>query len=352
MKAVKIILKTIIILLLAAVVAVAGLVGYLTITEYRPAEREAVVCTPSGTEPVGEGDRLTVLTFNVGYGGLGAQQDFFMDGGATVRAEAADVEENLQGITEFLQEQNADVYFLQETDRNAKRSYYTDEAALFQEALGCSAAFAYNYKCGFVPYPLPFIGRVESGLLTLTDLTVSEAERVSLPVPFSWPVRTANLKRCLLIERVPVGTSGRELVLINLHLEAYDDGTGKAAQTRMLAELIAEEYEKGNYVIAGGDFNQTFPDALDRFPLLEDNTWKPGEIDAESFSGFGVLVSDDRCPTCRLLNTPYDPNTSQVYVLDGFIVSDNVRVEAVETLDCGFRYSDHNPVKLTVTLSA
>ena len=31
-----------------------------------------------------------------------------------------------------------------------------------------------------------------------------------------------------------------------------------------------EEYEKGNYVVAGGDFNQTFEPVANSFPLTED----------------------------------------------------------------------------------
>lgn len=50
---------------------------------------------------------------------------------------------------------------------------------------------------------------------------------------------------------------------MNLHLEAYDDGEGKEAQTAMLLQILQEEYVKGNYVIAGGDFNQSFPDGTD-----------------------------------------------------------------------------------------
>lgn len=38
------------------------------------------------------------------------------------------------------------------------------------------------------------------------------------------------------------------------------------------------------------------------------------------------------------------------YTIDGFIVSPNVEVTSVETLDAGFAYSDHNPVKLQVKL--
>lgn len=117
--------------------------------------------------------------------------------------------------------------------------------------------------------------RCKSGVLTLSAYQPAQAQRQSLPVPFKWPIRVANLKRCLLVERIPVADSGRELVLINLHLEAYDDGEGKAAQTRQLLDFIHQEYEKGNYVIAGGDFNQTF-EGVQRFGGQLEGKWTPG----------------------------------------------------------------------------
>lgn len=51
----------------------------------------------------------------------------------------------------------------------------------------------------------------------------------------------ANLKRCLLVSRISVEGTDREFVLVNLHLEAYDDGEGKIAQTRQLAALLEAE---------------------------------------------------------------------------------------------------------------
>ena len=59
-------------------------------------------------------------------------------------------------------------------------------------------------------------------------------------------------------------------------------------------------------------------------------------------------------PTCRLLNQPYDPSDTahtQYYVIDGFILSPNVEVKSVSTIDCGFENSDHNPVELVVELN-
>jgi hypothetical protein len=42
---------------------------------------------------------------------------------------------------------------------------------------------------------------------------------------------------------------------------------------------------------------------------------------------------------------------TQYFSIDGFLVSPNVDVASVKTLDLGFEYSDHNPVLLTVSLN-
>ena len=139
-----------------------------------------------------------------------------------------------------------------------------------------------------------------------------------------------------------------ELVVVNLHLEAYDDGEGKAAQTAMLFQILEEEYARGNYVIAGGDFNQTFPGTLEKWPIGEGDVWAPVVLEAESLPEGWSYVYDDSSPTCRLLDAPYDSGTSQHYVLDGFIVSPNVEVLSVQTQDLGFKYSDHNPVVMEI----
>ena len=161
------------------------------------------------------------------------------------------------------------------------------------------------------------------------------------------------MKRCLLVSRLPIEGSDRELVLINLHLEAYDSGEGKIAQTRQLTEFIQREYEKGNYVIAGGDFNQVFPGSLEVYPNTHAENWAPGVLEEGSLPEGFIFAFDLSVPTCRLLNQPYDPSdtvNTQYFVIDGFILSPNVRLDSVETLDKSFADSDHNPVLLRVTL--
>lgn len=337
-------------LLLAVVIFIVGAFLVLTLTEYKPQDVE-VIAPPSGTKTLEEGAALTIVTYNTGYAALGEDADFFMDGGKTSRPDSkAVIERYMAGISEELKSMGADIYFLQEVDTDSKRSYGVNEAEYYSEALGLPYDFAYNFKSTYTPYPIPdTIGHVESGLAVYTDLAVSDASRIQLPIPFSWPVRCFNLKRCLLINRIPVSGTDKELVLIDLHLEAYDDGEGKIAQTKQLYDLLGEEIEKGNYVIAGGDFNQTFPGAAE-FPVITEGSWMPGTLENELPDGF-VFAFDVDSATCRLLDTPYKGNENpQYYIIDGYIVSSNLTVTSVEAVETNFVNSDHQPIMMTFVL--
>ncbi len=351
----KILLKIILNLLLIVVLAVFGLLSWLSYTEYMPAPIEAVeVGRPGEGGAVPSGEPMTVLSWNVGYAGLGRNEDFFMDGGKSSKpAESGVVYAYLDGIMKTIREQAPDLALLQEVDADSARTYEIDERPYLETDMD-NTAFALNYSCPFVPVPWPPIGKVNSGLFTMTqDLKIESAERLSLPCPFSWPLRIANLKRCLLVSYLPVEGSDRQLVLVNLHLEAYDDGAGKIAQTNQLRDFMEDEYAKGNYVIAGGDFNQVFPGSLTQYPNRHEKEWTPGVLDESLLPEGWTLAYDLYTPTCRLLNKPYDPADTvgtQHYVIDGLILSPNVELLAVETVDAGFVNSDHNPVKALVQL--
>ena len=327
-------LKILLILVLALVIAVGGLLGWLTATEYRPAAvEEADVVRAGDVESVKEGETLKVLSWNVGYAGLGRGEDFFMDGGTRSKPDSRDtVLRYLGGISASIEEIDPDLVLLQEVDSNSGRTYSIDERGYLGGGMSCES-YALNYSCPFVPVPVPPIGKVNSGLYTMTD--------------------DLNLKRCLLVNYLPIEGSDKQLVLVDLHLEAYDSGEGKIAQTRQLMGFLEDEYLKGNYVIAGGDFNQIFPGGLEQYPNEHPELWTPGLLEEESLpEGFRYLF-DLSVPSCRLLNQPYDPSdtaNTQYYVIDGFIVSPNVTVESVEGLDLGFENADHNPVLITVTL--
>lgn len=347
--------KVIGIIVAILVVFILALVAFLTVTEYNPPATQEIEIHGVARETLEPGQSVSVVTWNAGYGGLSGQADFFMDGGDGVRTVSHDgVLANLAGIEDELAALDPDFIFLQEVDQDSERTYGINERARIATAFApaYASAYALNYDVAYVPYPLPPIGAVESGIMTLSRMQASNAERIQLPCPFSWPVRLGNLKRCLLVERLPIRGSSAELVLVNLHLEAYDDGEGKAAQTAQLAQLLQEERAKGNYVIAGGDFNQTFPGGLDKYPIKNDDLWTPGTLDDSMLPDGWRFAYDMSAPTCRLDNQPYDAGSdaTQHYVIDGFILSPNVELTSVQTQDDGFRFSDHNPVLLNIRL--
>ncbi len=351
------------------VVCFALLLAFLTVSEYRPAAQETLDIKSGDTKTVlKEGSSLSVMTWNVGYGALGDNADFFMDGGKSVQtADTVRVNQNLTGIADEIKSVSPDIVFLQEVDINSSRSHDIDEAETIETQLQAANAaklsnstFAYNFKVAFIPYPIPPIGKVNGGILTLSNYSIESSVRYALPTPFKWPVRLGNLKRCLMVDKIPVSNadgsaSGKYLVMVNLHLEAYDDGEGKKAQTEMLKEVLQEEADKGNYVIAGGDFNQTFSGTDDSMYPEYEGKWHCGEVDQSEFSSDWQFEMDNSVPTCRSLDQAYagaDQTNFQYYMIDGFIVSKNVSVSSVKTQSKSFANSDHNPVVMQVKLNA
>ncbi len=355
-KIVKRVGKVIGIVLAICVLIVVGGLTYLTITEYKPEDTVALTVEGEASKKVAGGDSFTLMSWNIGYGDLANYSDFFMGGGKSVQNSTKEqVQDNVQGFIDEINTIQPDILFLQEVDVNSKRSYnINQQQTIMDNTTGYNTSYAPNFKVEYVPYPIPTIGKVNSGIMTFSKYDVTEATRVALPNPFSYPVRMANLKRCLLVSRIPVEGSDKELVLVNLHLEAFDDGEGKVAQTKILREFMQKEVEAGNYVIAGGDFNQTFTNAdASMYPLTSDKVWKPGTLDINDFGEGWQFFMDNKTPTCRSTDKPLlgnDPETFQYYLIDGFIVSDNVQVDSVTTQDLKFEHTDHNPVVMKVTL--
>ena len=116
--------------------------------------------------------------------------------------------------------------------------------------------------------------------------------------------------------------------------------------------LMQEEFNKGNYVIAGGDFNQTYSNVdISKYPKRND--WVCPVIDVAQYPDFTFRM-DDLVPTCRSLNKPYyntDKETHQYYMIDGFVVSNNITINSLETLNLDFKNTDHNPVLMSFKLN-
>ena len=151
-------LKIILIILAVLIGLVAALLIWLTATQLNVKTETAVVTHgENSTASFAPGDDVSILTWNVGYAGLGEESDFFMDGGKQVRAPSkAVVEKNMDGIVSTVKNLNADFTFLQEIEADpSTRSYGIEEAERMRTETGLDTAHARNYKCAFVPYPIP-----------------------------------------------------------------------------------------------------------------------------------------------------------------------------------------------------
>jgi endonuclease/exonuclease/phosphatase family metal-dependent hydrolase len=344
MKIIKKLLKYLLILVMVVVLGFIGLIIYAVITDYKPKEEELI---SSSDKPSLLKDSLdiTLLTWNIGYAGLDDEMDFFFDGGTKVITPEKKCLENLKGIGSFLKNNDSiDFIFLQEVDRGSKRSYYQNEYDTIVNILkNHSPAFAKNYDVFFVPKPFTNpMGKVLSGIATYGKYVPSTSTRVTFPGDFGFPTQLFWLDRCFMVNRYPV-SNGKELVLINTHCEAFDAGDIRKAQMEYLKVFIMNEYNKGNYVVAGGDWNQCPPDFKPAFTGNKVLTSQMG-MESDYLSSDWKLVYDNTIPSNRSVVAAYDRATTQTTVIDFFLLSPNVESVSVKGIQLNFRNSDHNPV--------
>lgn len=342
---------------------IAGLLMYSTVTDYAPKSvlPAKVIRTSGITAPLPD-TAFSFLIWNLGYGGLGRENDFFygsstfFSGGHDIRPSKDQHERYQASIRQFLKSQRVDFFLLQEIDIASKRSYYTNQVdEIAQDLPGFSAHFFPNYQVSWVPVPLfePWqaYGEARSGLATYGRFAPKDAQRFALPGAFAWPTRLFMLDRCLGLTRYQLSW-GRDLVVINLHNEAYDrDGSLKAQQLGFLKTLLEKEYRKGNYVVVGGDWNQSPP--YFKPQMLQPAYPKVAPVkslDPAYLPSDWRWVFDPAVATNRSTAEPYKKGKTPVALIDFFLVSPNVRVIQAKALNQDFNASDHQPVWMEIRL--
>ena len=165
-----------------------------------------------------------------------------------------------------------------------------------------------------------------------------------------------DLDRCYCVSRLKTENS-KELVLYNTHLSAYtSDGTIATKQLEFLLQDMKAEYDKGNYVVCGGDFNKDLlQNSGEIFGVSgEEYTWAQAfpldMLEGTSLSLIAPFDENNPVATCRNTDEPYKEQGQFNVTLDGFIVSDNVKVSKADVINTKFMYSDHNPVFMTFSL--
>ncbi len=361
----KIFIKILAIILAFIILLIGSYVLYVILQYKRIEDNLSININNNQIEKVKIAETYSISTYNIGFGAYSQDFSFFMDSGETldgtklqgtgsVAKDKETVLKNTQGAINTIKQHDVDFAFFQEVDVEATRSYKVNQFKEIQENFpGYSNSISINFDSAYLLYPLnsPH-GKTKAGIVTLSKYNISNAIRRSLPVDDSFPTKFFDLDRCFQLTRLPIDNSEKELVLINIHMSAYDEG-GKirAKQLKMLNEVLKNENELNNYVIVGGDFNH---DISILQPNWQTNRKTPEwavKLNNEDLTEGYRIVSSINAPTCRSTDTAYIKNENYLVVIDGYICSNNVNIVSIENIDTDFLYSDHNPALLNFQLS-
>ena len=354
----KRIITTLLCIVLALVLVVSGYVAYLFIDYDRIEDNQTLTINDNTDTKVPTGKNLKALSYNIGFCAYTQDFSFFMDGGTESRAKSEEsVNEVLEGIKNLLSEEDADFVLLEEVDENADRSHHVDQKGFFVDSLPqYDNLFAVNYDSSYLFYPiLNPIGKSLSGIQTFSKYDIESSTRRSLMIEDSI-MKFFDLDRCYSVSRLKTDND-KELVLYTVHLSAYtSDGTIATKQLEMLVSDMKAEYEKGNYVLCGGDFNKDLlQDSGEIFGVSgEDYTWAQAfPLDLLKDTGLSLVApysEKTHAASCRNTDEVYKEEGQFNVTLDGFIVSDNITVSDSDVINVKFLYSDHNPVFVNFTL--
>ncbi len=360
-------LKTIFKLILIFIIILVTYILFIDLSFYRIDDKTDLSAdiTNNSSEILQKNTEYTVITSNIGFGAYSKEFSFFMDKGmleegreisgqSSKALSKEKVIENTKKEIDLLKTNNTDFILLQEVDIDSTRSYYVNEYKMIVDALDSYASiFDMNLHSPYFLYPIldPY-GSAKSGLVSFSKYKINSAVHRKLYISEGHVERQIDLDRCLTVLRIPVKDSN-ELVLINLHLSAYDEG-GKSREKQMqfLNQIMEEEYNNGNYIILGGDFNHILSTTYQKLEAKQERPKWLCVFPIEDLNEhFRIVHADnvDETATCRTGFLPYKEGINYRSRIDGFIVSDNIEARS-EIIDEDFEYSDHNPVVLKFKL--
>ena len=326
--------------LLGAVLGYTAIASLLT-RAWRPASAPHI--RQSGM-PIPGTETLEVLTWNLGYGALGAEAEFLADGGTKLRALGRrQIDDAAQRIAGHLAAPPAEVLFLQEVAAPGFMTRGVDVRGRIEAALPRHRhVFASDLKTRGFPQALSF----NHGLSVFTSYTAEDAQITTLPRASKLYAGFLRKHYFGVATRVPIAGTGKAWRLINIHLPAFDaDARDRIAQLDALLEIAQLAYAQGEHVVIGGDWNlrlrpTDFPHATEERHLF----WIH-DIPEDILPTGWAWVTDPQVPTVRTLNAPFQAGVSYTTIIDGFLVSPNVEVLQVATDDLGFADTDHHPVR-------
>ena len=368
-----------------AILTVGSYAGYVLGSYYRIEDNQVLEVNKKSAQKTVERDKeLSYTSFNIGFGAYSQDYTFFLDKGVNADGELItghyskgyskeEVNKNVTGCINIMNQINSDFYAVQEVDEDGTRSYHINQKEMIQNNFSSfDSTFANNFHSSFLAYPLyDMHGANDAGLLTLSKYEIQSSVRKSLTISENFD-KFFDLDRCFSANYIDVDEN-TQLCLINIHMSAYDEGGYiRNTQVQEINTFINEEYNKGNYVICAGDYNHDLLTYNPDYNYTKDNMPYKELYDQLVPPWISLMFDEDRTcpfkdhfkvhaanniPSVRGVDQPYEVGHIYVNTVDGFIVSDNVEVIEVKTTPTSgtgtedmFKWSDHQPTTLKFKL--
>ncbi len=288
-------------------------------------------------------DIVSVGTWNLGYAGLGRESDFIVDGGKTLLPQSGKiVEKNLAGIQAVAQSLETDVQFFQEVSEAGALSRWRSSAKTLKSIFVKDLFwFRKDIATKLLPWPL----KLNHGTAIATKYDVISGELVPIvgePNPIFGMLRRRYGIQAL---RMQGADTNIEWMFLNIHLSAFDDGGDlRREQIKAVFDYAQSLYAQGMHVVVGGDWNMELFQANFPHRTLKKDLFWIHPMPADSVPADWKIAVDTDLPTVRTVNQPFERGENYLTIIDGFIVSPNVEIVAVKTVDTDFDMSDHMPV--------
>lgn len=210
-------------------------------------------------------DTLRIMTYNMGYLS-GMTNNLAIDRSKDL------FDSNEDRLVALLTKEKVDICCFQEIDFHSSRSYYVDQLSnISSEANYFYASRVVNWDKTYVPFPywplsLQF-GEILSGQAIASKYPIQQNEaHVLEKADYPFYYNAFYLDRLAQVNLLRIGV--RELIIINVHLEAFDARTREKQADQLIA--LYKRYESVYPVLMLGDFNSTPPGS--KAPYMEENT--------------------------------------------------------------------------------
>lgn len=194
-------------------------------------------------------DSFTIMTYNLGYLSGMTNNTSFPSKDLVVS--------NQNSVKEEINKLQPDILAIQEIDYDADRSYHMDQSEIIGGDSYKFHANVVNWDVRYVPFPYwppsANFGQVVSGQSIFSKYRLYDQDRIALCRVESEPFWRDAYYLDRLAQVVKVEIAGRELVVINVHLEAWDIPT-RIKQQKEVIELW-NKYVNDYPLILLGDFN-------------------------------------------------------------------------------------------------